>query len=165
MSLRAMGQKMRQKHVDPAMINTVIQEMSARSETDPDWQAALNYARRRRLGPWRRTNKDQVIMKKELAAMARAGFSYNLANKIIDADISDLEVDTAGGDLALYERLLERLSSDWLPLARPGFGSVYPQTRSRQLRRSKGTSWPSGGMIVIFETRFRMIGTVLGLRG
>lgn len=56
--------------------------------TDPvrrELQAALAFARRRRLGPWR--TKDREANKpRDLASMARAGFAYDLARKVIEAN-------------------------------------------------------------------------------
>ena len=49
-------------------------------------EAAAAYARRRRLGPWRRSDIRAVHRERDLAAMARAGFPYGLARDVIDAD-------------------------------------------------------------------------------
>ncbi|MBT5108017.1 MAG: RecX family transcriptional regulator [Rhodospirillaceae bacterium] len=56
-----------------------------------DMLAACNYARRRRLGPWRRTdragNRDR-----DLAALGRQGFSFHIASTVIDSpDVESLE--------------------------------------------------------------------------
>lgn len=51
---------------------------------DPEWRAAVAYARRRRLGPFRvqaRAERRQ----RDLAAMARAGFSFDLARRVVDS--------------------------------------------------------------------------------
>lgn len=61
------------------------------TQTDLDLDAACNYGRRRRLGPWR-IKERAVHRERDLAAMARQGFSYNLAVLVIDAaDIPTLE--------------------------------------------------------------------------
>lgn len=52
---------------------------------DPELEAAGLYAKRRRLGPYRRdlaTRRDH--RQRDLAAMARAGFSLDIARKVID---------------------------------------------------------------------------------
>ncbi|MBT4769062.1 MAG: hypothetical protein HOO00_00860 [Rhodospirillaceae bacterium] len=77
---------------------------SLRIETpEPEHAAAIALARRRRFGPFRKTattereeTEDGEAKKrrrmKELAAMARAGFSYELARLVIDAtDLQTLE--------------------------------------------------------------------------
>jgi regulatory protein len=54
--------------------------------------AAIALARRRRLGPWRLPEKREDMKEKDLAAMARAGFSYDLARDVIEAEsIEELE--------------------------------------------------------------------------
>jgi len=52
---------------------------------DPDLAAACAFARRRRLGPYRRTpiDDDDAIKEKELAAFARAGFSRDVAEAVL----------------------------------------------------------------------------------
>jgi regulatory protein len=50
-----------------------------------EWQAALALARRRRLGPFRPAADRAEHRMRDLAAMARAGFDYDLARKVIDS--------------------------------------------------------------------------------
>lgn len=50
-----------------------------------DIEAAGTYARRRRLGPWRTRGDRFEYRQKDLAAMCRAGYSYDVALKVIDA--------------------------------------------------------------------------------
>ena len=61
-------------------------------DTNPakrEWQAAVALARRRRLGPFRpeKDRKDKRL--RDLAAMARAGFAFDIAKKVIDAKDPD----------------------------------------------------------------------------
>lgn len=49
-----------------------------------DESAALRFAARRRLGPWRGANRAEK-RDKDIAAMMRAGFSLTLARQAIDA--------------------------------------------------------------------------------
>lgn len=52
---------------------------------DPRRQRALAYARRRRLGPWRRDPaKRSARREKDLAALGRAGVPWGLAKEIVD---------------------------------------------------------------------------------
>ncbi len=51
-----------------------------------DVQAAQAYAKRRRLGPHRRPDQRAAHRDRDLAALARAGFSYDLARKVVDTD-------------------------------------------------------------------------------
>ena len=52
--------------------------------TEREWKAAVALARRRRLGPFRHKDRKEHRTK-DLAAMARGGFDYQLARKVIDA--------------------------------------------------------------------------------
>jgi regulatory protein len=55
--------------------------------TDPaqrEFKAAAAYARRRRLGPYRAKDRDEHRVR-DLASMARAGFAFDLARRIVDA--------------------------------------------------------------------------------
>jgi len=58
--------------------------------TDPNLAAAAAYARRRRLGPFRRPDQRDEKRDKDLAALARQGFGYDTATRIIDSDLDHL---------------------------------------------------------------------------
>jgi len=62
---------------------------------DPDLAAACAFARRRRLGPYRRGAGDRV---KELAAFARAGFSRDAARAVLACADPDAAEALARGD-------------------------------------------------------------------
>ena len=63
------------------------------AHADLDLDAACNYARRRRLGPWRLKERAER-RERDLAALARQGFGYELAIRVIDAaDIASLEAE------------------------------------------------------------------------
>lgn len=51
---------------------------------DPDLDAAVAFARRKRLGPYGISGAGDDRRRKELAAFARAGFSYQLARRVLD---------------------------------------------------------------------------------
>lgn len=50
---------------------------------DPEWDAALTWARKRRLGPWRVGEASREDISKELAKMGRAGFPYELSRRVV----------------------------------------------------------------------------------
>ncbi len=56
--------------------------------TDPDREAVWRLARRRKLGPFRTTQRAET-RERDLGVLARAGFSYALARTVIDADESE----------------------------------------------------------------------------
>jgi regulatory protein len=53
---------------------------------DPELAAAVAYARKRRLGPWRAPDERAAMQAKDLAALARAGFGYRAARAVIEAE-------------------------------------------------------------------------------
>jgi regulatory protein len=50
------------------------------------WAAALDFARRKRLGPFGAGVADQKMRMKQLGAMARAGHSFDVARRVVDAE-------------------------------------------------------------------------------
>jgi regulatory protein len=65
------------------------------NSADPDLAAACAFARRRRLGPYRRFAVERV---RELAAFARAGFSRRVAEAVLACADTDAAEALARGD-------------------------------------------------------------------
>jgi len=87
-SARAIGQRLSAKGV-PGEI--VAETALSLNEPGEDRMAALVFARRRRLGPFR-VGPRADHRQRDLAAMGRAGFDYAVATTIIDApDTDDLD--------------------------------------------------------------------------
>lgn len=89
---RAIEHKLRGKGIDSALVEAALAEWAERlseehphEHVDPDLQAAWRLARRRRFGPYRRTDRAQR-RDRDLAAMGRAGFTYGVARRVIDAE-------------------------------------------------------------------------------
>lgn len=83
-SRRAIQQMLGQKGIK----RDIIQQALVQNETDIDpeeveLKAALAHARRRRLGPFRAKPGDDDRCRKDIAALARAGFSINIARQIM----------------------------------------------------------------------------------
>ena len=53
--------------------------------SDELW-AALRYLQRKRKGPFRIKEGDETTLQKEMAALARQGFSYDVVKKALDLD-------------------------------------------------------------------------------
>ncbi len=90
-SARVIRQKLAQKGIG----ENVARQALAGNEDEPDAEAtelkaAREFARRRKLGPFRKKDADILMRKKELAAMARAGFGIDVARKAL-ADFSENE--------------------------------------------------------------------------
>ena len=91
-STRLTHRKLRLAGIDGETLNTAMAALDQELDTDPttrEWQAAVALARRRRLGPFRldKDRKDKRL--RDLAAMARAGFAFDVAKKVIDAASPD----------------------------------------------------------------------------
>lgn len=89
---RMTRQKLRHAGVDGDTLDRAMAALDEELHTDPtqrEWQAAVALARRRRLGPFRleKDRKDKRL--RDLAAMARAGFAFDIAKKVIDAKDPD----------------------------------------------------------------------------
>jgi regulatory protein len=90
-STRRTRQRLKLAGVDDDTLDQAMAGLDQELDTDPrqrEWQAAVALARRRRLGPFRQ--KDRAEKRdRDLAAMARGGFDYQLAKKVIDAPDTD----------------------------------------------------------------------------
>jgi regulatory protein len=89
---RVTRQRLKLAGIDDDTLATAMAGLDRELDTDPqqrEWQAAVALARRRRLGPFRDKDREQH-RNRDLAAMARAGFDYELARKVIDAADRDI---------------------------------------------------------------------------
>lgn len=83
-SRRAIAGKLAEKGVGEAEIAAALASLDELT-ADPDFVAAVAYAKRRRLGPFRTAGRAPQ-RDKDLAALARAGFGFDVARRIVDAD-------------------------------------------------------------------------------
>ncbi len=92
-SLRRQGnsnRRIREKLLHKGVAPDLIEEVMGQEDATAEFRAILALARRRRLGPYRAEGKRQ--REKDLAALARAGFSYDTAVRVVDAlSIEELE--------------------------------------------------------------------------
>lgn len=87
--------KLRAKSLPPGLIDAALAGEDAGPETK-DLQAALRYARRRRLGPFR-LEKRAERRERDLAALGRQGFDYETARRVVDSeDPNALEAEIGG---------------------------------------------------------------------
>lgn len=93
------AQRLRQKGVDADLIEVALSELYVET-ANPTLLAAVKLAKRRRLGPYRAPDKRVERQDKDLAAIARAGFDYETARKVILAEsvhaLEDLTSDIDG---------------------------------------------------------------------
>ena len=94
-SARAIRGALLAKGVASELIEPALERLGAEA-TEPELAAALAYARRRRLGPYRNPEARSAMREKDLAALGRRGFGYDLARRVIETrDLRELE-DEAG---------------------------------------------------------------------
>ena len=87
-SVRAIRSRLMQKAVNAEIIDEALDALAV-DIGEPDLAAAIAYARKRRIGPYRTKGNASENRGKELAALARSGFSYSLAQLIVDANDAD----------------------------------------------------------------------------
>lgn len=94
-SRRAIAAKLQSKGLDRGTITAALEEIDGRVEDrdesqdddsgeDAERSAANAYARRRRLGPFRTRDRHER-RDRDIAAMMRAGFGYEVARGVVDA--------------------------------------------------------------------------------
>lgn len=87
------AQKLRAKSVPPERIAAAVRSADAdaiEDGEDAELLAAWRLARRKRVGPYRAKPGERAERRtKDLAALARGGFSYDIARRVIDADAED----------------------------------------------------------------------------
>ena len=85
-SARAIRAALAKKGVARPAIESALEALSEEAE-EPELAAALAYARRRRLGPYRDDAGLRADLRdRDLAALGRRGFGYELARRVIDAE-------------------------------------------------------------------------------
>ena len=86
-SKRKAVMKLAEKGVARSIVDEILEEFPI-----SDWESALNYARKKKIGKFR--TSDQIKNRqKDLARLARQGFSYQIAQDIIGCD-SDEDYET-----------------------------------------------------------------------
>lgn len=84
-ALSAVARKLRQDGLGDEDIQAAIERL-AEERPAPNLEAAANYARRRRLGPYRAETEREGRRERDLAALARRGFDYQTARCVIEAE-------------------------------------------------------------------------------
>ncbi|MEM9072813.1 MAG: regulatory protein RecX [Myxococcota bacterium] len=88
-STRKIRAKLAEKGVASSLVDQALEDEDGASEL----RSALRLVRRRRFGAWATGETDR---RRELAALARAGFSYDLAKKALQMSLEDAEAVLAG---------------------------------------------------------------------
>ena len=91
---RRIAQELAAKGVEPSLIEAALGRLAEeRGETPAELEldAALAFARRRRLGPFGPPGEAAKPREKALAAFARAGFTLEIARRVLDARPAERE--------------------------------------------------------------------------
>jgi len=94
LSCRMICQKMKMKGLSEDQIQSALQDVDSRNNTssiiDPELRAALAFAKKKRLGIFYQGDElKRPDHQKALGRFARAGFSYEIANKILAIESED----------------------------------------------------------------------------
>jgi regulatory protein len=81
-SARRIGMTLAAKGIDRDLAG----DMLSREGEAEELRAAMTAARKRRLGPWRSGEADHERIGREIAVLARQGFTLVLARRIVEAD-------------------------------------------------------------------------------
>ena len=84
-SIRVIRARLAAKGVGAADIDAALATLHNETAA-PDLAAAIAYARRRRIGPYRTRGDREEMRERDLAALARQGFGYDIARRVIAAD-------------------------------------------------------------------------------
>ena len=88
LSLRAIRMKLSEKGVSANIVTEALRVLSEETE-NPELQAAITTARRRKLGPYRTRGDRQENRARDLASLARSGFNYEIAARVVDTDTAE----------------------------------------------------------------------------
>lgn len=84
-SKQAITAKLQAKGLSKGDIEKALETTDADKDGDAEFDAARTLARRKKIGPWRRAPlQDPKDAQKEMAALARAGFSYEISRRVLD---------------------------------------------------------------------------------
>lgn len=93
-SRRAIMVKLKTKGVGNELIDEKLEEFEqnrAEGDGNAELTAAVIFARRKKLGPFRKDEPEENTHEKALSVMARAGFSYDIAQNVLKMNAQQAE--------------------------------------------------------------------------
>ena len=87
-SLNKIRYSLIKKGIDEKYIKESISKIKE-NESDPDFFSAIKICKKRRIGPCREENNRSLFYKKDIAILARSGFSYEISKKILEIPKSE----------------------------------------------------------------------------
>ena len=92
-SARALRPRLQNIGITPALADRALDLNEDEDEGDAELKAALALARRRKLGPFRKKDASPDQARKDLATLARAGFSFDIARQVLGKNAADAEME------------------------------------------------------------------------
>ncbi|MBP5215730.1 MAG: regulatory protein RecX [Alphaproteobacteria bacterium] len=83
---RYIKNKLREKGLEESLIEKALAEV----EYDP-LQMALHFAKRKKIGPYRPTEQRHEFHRKDMAALLRAGFDYDIVCEVLKSESEDCD--------------------------------------------------------------------------
>ncbi len=87
-SLNKINQSLRNKGIENKYIKQSIDKIKD-NEIEPDFVSALKLCKRRRIGPVRPGANRELFYKKDMGILARGGFSFDLARRVLELEIDE----------------------------------------------------------------------------
>ena len=86
---RAIGAYLAARGIESSLIGDALESRAEEAENpeEPDLEAALRFARKKRLGRFRPPELRAEKRERDMAALGRAGFSWSIAKTIIDEEM------------------------------------------------------------------------------
>ncbi len=86
---RAIGAYLAARGIESSVIGDALEARAEEAENpeDPDLEAALRFARKKRLGRFRSPELRAEKRDRDLAALGRAGFSWAIARSVVDEEM------------------------------------------------------------------------------
>ncbi len=90
-SQRRIAQQLRHKGIAKDLIERALSPEDGEDPESAEKKAALVFARRRKLGPYRKEPSSADQRRKDLAVMGRAGFTYDIVRQVLGEDTDDCD--------------------------------------------------------------------------
>jgi regulatory protein len=91
-STRKIRERLRSRGVSAEVANSLLADAHATSQDD--LKAAIKWVKRRRLGAYRPAEQQKERFQRDLAALARAGFSFDVARRALAVSIQQTDEST-----------------------------------------------------------------------
>lgn len=88
-STRMIRERLRARGVDPELLTELFLEV--RTTSEDDLAAARTLVKRRKMGAYRALEQQKARYQRDLGALARAGFSFEVARRALALTIEDAE--------------------------------------------------------------------------